>query len=78
VGRRIVPPVGGDEQAQRVPGCLNVYVQKLREAGKQVEAYEPDHGPHGVYYGRRGDTPEYHEVTRRDVAFFQDRFQQAR
>jgi acetyl esterase/lipase len=70
--------INGRDDGNAPPSIIAAYVQKLREAGKQVETYEPDHGPHGFYYGRRGDTPRYHEATRRAVAFFQDRFQQAR
>ena len=40
---------------------IEVYVKKLRAAGKQVEAYLPDNGP----------------PTRRAVEFLQSRFQMA-
>jgi acetyl esterase/lipase len=54
---------------------IDVYVKKLRAAGKQVETYLPDNGPHGFYFGRP-DIPEWKESTRRAVAFFRERFGQ--
>ena len=49
---------------------VNVYVARLRAAGKQVETYMPENGPHGFYFGRP-DIPEWKESTRRAVEFFQ-------
>src|SRR5262249_55140419 len=54
---------------------MELYVQKLRAAGKQVETYLPEKGGHGFYVGR-SDGPEYKEATRRSVAFFTECFQQ--
>ena len=55
---------------------IDVYVKKLRAAGKQVETYLPDNGPHGFYFGRP-EGPEYEEATRRAVEFLKSRFQMA-
>jgi dipeptidyl aminopeptidase/acylaminoacyl peptidase len=53
---------------------IDVYVQKLRAAHKQVETYLPKNGPHGFYFGRPS-IAESKEATRRAVAFFQKCFQ---
>lgn len=47
---------------------VDLYVKRLRAAGKQVETYEPDGMPHGFYFGRP-EGPEYQESTRRAVEF---------
>jgi dipeptidyl aminopeptidase/acylaminoacyl peptidase len=52
---------------------IDLYVKKLRAAGKQVETYLPDNGPHGFYFGRP-NIPEWQESTRRAVAFLQNQF----
>jgi endo-1,4-beta-xylanase len=52
---------------------IDTYVKKLRAAGKQVETYLPENGPHGFYFGRP-DGPEWKESTQRAVAFFQKCF----
>lgn len=52
---------------------IDVYVKRLRAAGKRVEVYLPENGPHGFYTGRP-DIPEWREATRRSVAFFKERF----
>jgi len=54
---------------------IDVYVKKLRAAGKQVETYLPENGPHGFYFGRP-DIPESKEAARLAVAFFEQRFGQ--
>jgi endo-1,4-beta-xylanase len=54
---------------------MELYVKKLRAAGKQVETYFPAKGGHGFYIGR-SDGPEYQEASKRSVAFFRQRFQQ--
>jgi acetyl esterase/lipase len=54
---------------------IDLYVAKLRAAGKQVETYLPDNGPHGFYWGHP-DIPETKEAARRAVAFFQKQFAQ--
>ncbi len=52
---------------------MELYVQKLRTAGKPVDTYFPPKGGHGFYVGRQ-DGPEYKEGTERSVAFFTARF----
>jgi dipeptidyl aminopeptidase/acylaminoacyl peptidase len=52
---------------------IDRYVKKLRAAGKRVETYLPENGPHGFYFGHPA-IPEYQEATRRAVAFFQQCF----
>jgi endo-1,4-beta-xylanase len=49
---------------------IDLYVKKLRAAGKQAETYLPETGGHGFYVGRP-DIPESKEATRRSVAFLQ-------
>jgi uncharacterized protein len=58
------------------PSIVNIYVKKLREAGKQVDLYAPANMPHGFYFGRP-EGPEYLESTRRAVEFFKKQFQVA-
>jgi endo-1,4-beta-xylanase len=52
---------------------IEAYVKRLRAASKHVEAYLPESGGHGFYWGRP-DGAEYHEATRLAVAFFQRQF----
>jgi dipeptidyl aminopeptidase/acylaminoacyl peptidase len=52
---------------------VNIYVARLRAAGKQVETYMPENGPHGFYFGHP-DIPEWRESTRRAVEFFKKCF----
>ncbi len=54
---------------------IDVYVEKLRAAGKPVETYLPQVGGHGFYWGRP-DIPEWKESTRLAVAFFKGCFGQ--
>jgi endo-1,4-beta-xylanase len=54
---------------------MELYVTKVRAAGKQVQTYYPDKGGHGFYVGRQ-EGPEYQEATRRSVAFFAECFKQ--
>jgi dipeptidyl aminopeptidase/acylaminoacyl peptidase len=55
------------------PSIIDIYVKKLRAAGKQVETYEPEKMPHGFYFGRP-EGPEYLESTRRSVEFLKKQF----
>jgi dipeptidyl aminopeptidase/acylaminoacyl peptidase len=52
---------------------VELYVEKLRAAGKRVDTYLPDNGPHGFYFGRP-DGFEYRESTRRATAFLRKCF----
>jgi dienelactone hydrolase len=53
---------------------VDVYISRLRAAGKRVDAYLPDDGPHGFYFAHP-DIPETHEAARRTRAFFEQCFQ---
>ncbi len=48
---------------------MEPYVAKLRAAGKEVETYFPDNGPHGFYFGNQ-EIPESQEARRLTVEFF--------
>jgi dipeptidyl aminopeptidase/acylaminoacyl peptidase len=65
--------VNGQDDDNSPPSIIDVYVKKLRAAGKQVETYLPEHGHHGFYFGHP-DVPETQEASRRAVAFFQKQF----
>lgn len=65
--------VNGMNDDNSPPSIIDVYVKALRAAGKQVETYMPQNGPHGFYFGRP-DIPEWQEATRREVAFFENSF----
>ncbi|HEY2410875.1 MAG TPA: prolyl oligopeptidase family serine peptidase, partial [Pirellulaceae bacterium] len=67
--------INGRNDDNSPPSIIAAYVGKLKQAGKQVETYEPDNGPHGFYFGRP-DIPESKEAAKRAVAFFQERFAQ--
>jgi enterochelin esterase-like enzyme len=54
---------------------MELYVQKLKDAKKQVETYLPDKGGHGFYVGRE-DGPEYREASKRSVEFFRQQMGQ--
>jgi dipeptidyl aminopeptidase/acylaminoacyl peptidase len=58
------------------PSIVDIYVKRLRAAGKQVDLYAPEGMPHGFYFGRP-EGPEYLESTRRAVEFLQKQFQLA-
>jgi acetyl esterase/lipase len=53
---------------------VDVYISRLRAAGKHVDAYLPDNGPHGFYFAHP-DIPETYEAARRARAFFEQCFQ---
>jgi dipeptidyl aminopeptidase/acylaminoacyl peptidase len=65
--------INGRDDDNSPVSIVELYMKKLRAAGKSVDAYLPDHGPHGFYFGRP-DIPEYQESTRRAVAFFKAQF----
>jgi len=52
---------------------IDVYVKKLTAAGKKVETYLPENGPHGFYFGRP-EIPESKEAAKRAVDFFEKCF----
>jgi dienelactone hydrolase len=61
--------VNGRNDISSPPMIMEPYVAKLRAAGKQVETYFPDNGPHGFYFGNP-EIPESREARRRTVEFF--------
>lgn len=65
--------VNGRNDNNSPVSVIDTYVQRLKAAGKQVETYMPDNGPHGFYFGRP-DIPEWKEATRREVAFIRKCF----
>jgi dipeptidyl aminopeptidase/acylaminoacyl peptidase len=65
--------INGRNDDNSPPSVIATYVGKLRAAGKQVDTYEPDNGPHGFYFGRP-ELPESHEAAKRAVAFFKEQF----
>ena len=56
---------------------MDLYVDKLRAAGKEAESYHPDNGPHGFYFALPQAIPETAESTRRAVAFIKKHFDKA-
>jgi dipeptidyl aminopeptidase/acylaminoacyl peptidase len=65
--------INGRDDDNSPVSIVDLYMKKLRAAGKKVDAYLPDHGPHGFYFGRP-EIPEYQESTRRAVEFFRGVF----
>jgi dipeptidyl aminopeptidase/acylaminoacyl peptidase len=65
--------IGGLNDTSSPTSVVNIYVAKLRNAGKEVETYLPENGPHGFYFGHP-DIPEWKESTRRAVEFFRKCF----
>ena len=65
--------VNGRNDDNSPPSIIEIYVNKLRAAGKRVETYLPDNGPHGFYFGRP-DIPEWKEAARRSVEFLRQCF----
>jgi dienelactone hydrolase len=62
--------VSGRNDAASPRSVVEVYADRLRTAGKTVDAYLPDNGPHGFYFAHP-DIPETKEAAKRAVAFFQ-------
>lgn len=54
---------------------MEAYVNKLRAAGNPADAYHPENGPHGFYWGIPKPIPETAESTRRAVAFIKQHFE---
>lgn len=65
--------INGRDDDNSPVSIVELYMKKLRAAGKKVDAYLPDHGPHGFYFGRP-DIPEYRESTKKAVEFFREVF----
>jgi dipeptidyl aminopeptidase/acylaminoacyl peptidase len=69
--------ISGGNDPNAPLAVMDLYVDKLRAAGKEAEAYHPDNGPHGFYWGSPKVIPETAESTRRSVAFIKKHFEQA-
>lgn len=65
--------ISGLNDTSSPPSVVRIYVARLRSAGKAVETYMPENGPHGFYFGRP-EIPEWAESTRRAVEFFRKCF----
>jgi len=65
--------VSGRNDPASPPSVMETYAARLRAAGKQVELYLPDNGPHGFYFGSPR-IPETEEAARRAVAFIAKHF----
>ena len=62
--------INGRNDTSSPPTVMDVWAQKLRAAGKEVETYMPEHAPHGFYFGSpKVLDPETGEAARRAVAF---------
>ncbi len=64
----------GRDDDNSPPSVIEAYVKALRAAGKRVETYQPDHGPHGFFFGNP-PIPETAEAARLAVAFFKKCFE---
>ena len=53
---------------------MDAYVDALRATGREAEAYHPDNGPHGFYFGIPKVIPETAESTGHAVAFIKKHF----
>ena len=56
---------GRNDTSSPIP-VVESYMIRLRMAGKPVELYLPENGPHGFYFGRP-DIPEWKESARRCI-----------
>jgi dipeptidyl aminopeptidase/acylaminoacyl peptidase len=65
--------INGRNDDNSPTSVIDTYVARLRVAGKQVQTYLPENGPHGFYWGRP-EIPEWKESTRLSVAFFRRQF----
>jgi len=65
--------ISGRNDTSSPPSVMETYAEKLKEAGKHVELYLPDNGPHGFYFGRP-HIPETDEAARRAVGFIRKYF----
>jgi acetyl esterase/lipase len=69
--------ISGRNDVNAPLAVMDAYVDKLRAAGKEVETYHPDNGPHGFYVGLPRPIPETAESTRRAIAFLKVYFERA-
>ena len=67
---------GGNDTSAPLP-AMDLYLDVLRAAGKEVDTYHPANGPHGFYVGLPRPIPETAESTRRAVLFIKKHFKKA-
>lgn len=72
--RGAVMIINGLNDTSSPPSVMEVWVAKLRAAGKEVETYMPENAPHGFYFGLQNRPDETREATRRAVAFLRKHF----
>ncbi len=53
---------------------MDLYMKRLQAAGKTIDSYHPENGPHGFYVAVPKEIPETAESTRRVVAFIKLHF----
>lgn len=56
---------------------IEAYADALRAAGKEVETYHPDNGPHGFETALPHHIPETDEATRQTIVFLKKHFERA-
>ena len=61
--------INGRDDDNSPVSIVELYMKKLKDAGKKVDAYLPEHGPMASISDVR-IFPEYKESTRRAVEFF--------
>jgi dipeptidyl aminopeptidase/acylaminoacyl peptidase len=69
--------ISGRNDPNAPVAVMDAYVDALRATGREVEAYHPDNGPHGFYFGVPKVIPETAESTGRAVAFIKKHFDAA-
>jgi dipeptidyl aminopeptidase/acylaminoacyl peptidase len=73
--RGAVMIINGRNDTSSPPTVMDVWAEKLRAAGKEVETYMPADAPHGFYFGNPGVVrPETYEAAKRAVAFVAKHF----
>ncbi|PQO44167.1 alpha/beta fold hydrolase [Blastopirellula marina] len=66
--------ISGRNDWSSPPSVIEAYVEVLTKAGKEVETYLPENGPHGFYFGSP-PIPETDIAAEKAVAFIAQRFQ---
>jgi dipeptidyl aminopeptidase/acylaminoacyl peptidase len=67
--------ISGKNDPNAPLAAMDRYVEKVSAAGKIVQTYHPDNGPHGFYVGLPKTIPETAEATRQTVAFIKKYFE---
>jgi dipeptidyl aminopeptidase/acylaminoacyl peptidase len=68
--RGAVMIINGRNDTSSPPSVMDVWAERLRAAGKDVETYMPDNAPHGFYFGNpQALRAETYEAAKRAVAF---------